>query len=378
MDKFADQELYDLYLAENIVLNNLTTDEYNMVDEILNQESDRKIEFLDKIEYFKSFHQTIIRSKFKNQLELFLSDKKKTTKKASLTPKWTKLKPIFNISTLAASLLALVLLSQFYLYTLLDKTNNNEELIKLSKDIEFIKKNQWSNNSLPVTTSEKVSKIPKTTTSISTGTGIMIDPKGYILTNAHILKGKQAIVINANKKEFRANVILKIDSIDLVILKIDDTDYISQKTPFPITIRPIKVKLGEDVFALSNVFGKDLVFAKGYIGCTSGFNNDTNYYQIDMSAFPGNSGSPVFDKNGSIVGLLSYKQKSIESISYSLKNRQIFHIIKELQNRLKSDNNNFSDLPQLKIQLPKNGAFKPELTKQISILEPYIFAVKAY
>ncbi|MCX8473658.1 MAG: serine protease [Sediminibacterium sp.] len=207
---------------------------------------------------------------------------------------------------------------------------------------------------------------------------MMIDPKGYILTNAHILKGNRAIVINSNKKEFRANVMLKIESTDLVILKINDTDYISPKSPFPINIRPIKVKLGEDVFALTNVFGKDLVFAKGYVGCTSGFNNDTNYYQIDMSAFPGNSGSPVFDKNGNIIGLLSYKQKSIESISYSLKNKQIFDIIKQLQNNQKSDSLNVLDIPPLKIQLPKNNAIRPEITKQISIFEPYIFAVKAY
>lgn len=377
MDKFADQEIYDLYLAENIVLNNLTTEEYNEVDEILNQESQRRIDFLEKIEYFKSFHQIIIRSKFKNQLELFLQNKSKIVHKPTIKLNWTKLKTHLNISPLAASILALIIISQFYLYTLLQKTNNNEELIKLSKDIEYIKKNQWTNNNI-IKTPEKNSKIPKSTTSISTGTGIMIDPKGYILTNAHILKGNRAIVINSNKKEFRANVMLKIESTDLVILKINDTDYISPKSPFPITIRPIKVKLGEDVFALTNVFGKDLVFAKGYVGCTSGFNNDTNYYQIDMSAFPGNSGSPVFDKNGNIIGLLSYKQKSIESISYSLKNKQIFDIIKQLQNNQKSDSLNVLDIPPLKIQLPKNNAIRPEITKQISIFEPYIFAVKAY
>jgi S1-C subfamily serine protease len=91
---------------------------------------------------------------------------------------------------------------------------------------------------------------------------------------------------------------------------------------------------------------------------------------VQISANPGNSGGPVFNTNGEVVGVLSTRQAQAEGVAFAVKSRNIFSMVEELKK---------SDSSMVKIKLPARSSLKGVLRKQqIAQLEPCVFYVKAY
>lgn len=141
------------------------------------------------------------------------------TMKGRVIQLWNKYKRVTAIAASVGGMIALVI-SGLTVY--FSPTVNSNQLQQLSKDIEVIKRNQQYQGSL---INEVKSKIPENARLISGGSGFLIDTKGYIMTNAHVLKGSGAIVVNNQGQEFSANIAhIDMDK-DLAILKINDKDY---------------------------------------------------------------------------------------------------------------------------------------------------------
>src|SRR3954462_11652059 len=155
----------------------------------------------------------------------------------------------------------------------------------------------------------------------SAGTGFLIDVKGYIITNAHVLTGTGAVVVNNRGEDFNARII-NIDQLrDLAILKIDDSDFKPYNT-IPYCIKKSDVELGEELFTLG--YPRDeIVYNMGYLSAESGYKGDTSSCQLSLTANPGNSGAPVSNKNGEIVGIITTKQTQAEDVVFALKANNI-------------------------------------------------------
>jgi S1-C subfamily serine protease len=203
----------------------------------------------------------------------------------------------------------------------------------------------------------------------SAGTGFLIDGKGYIITNAHVLTGTGAVVVNNKGDDFNAKII-NIDQLrDLAILKIDDSGFKSYNI-IPYSIKKSDVELGEELFTLG--YPRDeIVYNMGYLSAESGYNGDTASCQISLSANPGNSGGPVFNKNGEIVGILSAKQAEAEGVVFAIKAKSIFKMMDELKE---------TDSSLQKIKMPVNSTALRGINRvdQIKQVEDYVFLVKAY
>lgn len=142
-----------------------------------------------------------------------------------------------------------------------------------------------------------------------TGSGSVIDPKGYILTNNHVVEGAQKLTVSlGGGKTYPAEVVGTDLDTDLAVIKI-------QPPPEGLTIVPMgdsdKLSVGQKVVAIGNPFGLDRTMTTGII---SGLqrpirarNNRTieGAIQTDASINPGNSGGPLLDKYGRMIGINS-------------------------------------------------------------------------
>lgn len=270
-----------------------------------------------------------------------------------------------KVTAIAASIAGITALFISGLVSYFSPAINPDQLQNLSKQIDQVRKNQQVQGAK---LKEVDSKIPKNSILTSGGTAFMIDPKGYLVTNAHVLKGSGAVVVNQNGQEFNARIITIDIAKDLAILKIQDEDFIPAAT-LPYSIKRTALDLGEDLFTLG--YPRDeIVYNMGYLSAESGYDGDTSSCQISLSANPGNSGGPVFNKNGEIVAIISSKQAQSEGVVFAIKAKNIFTMIDELKE---------TDTSVQKIKMAANLNMKGySRVDQIKKAEDCVYLVKAY
>ena len=194
-------------------------------------------------------------------------------------------------------------------------------------------------------------------------TGFLIDVTGYIVTNAHVInKARNLIVENKKGDQFYASPVYVSTSTDLAILKINDTSF-RNFTSLPYSIRKSSAELGEQIFTLG--YPRDeVVYGEGYLSAKSGYSGDTSSYQISISVNPGNSGGPVINRNGEVIGIISSKETNADGVVFAIKSKNIYNALDEIT---KSE----------KIKLPSSGTIKGlDRVHQIKKIEDCVFMVK--
>lgn len=198
------------------------------------------------------------------------------------------------------------------------------------------------------------------------GTGFLIDGKGYLVTNAHIISTMKNIYVENNKGEyFNAKAFYVDNASDLAILKITDTSY---KTiiNLPYSIKRANSDLGDQFFTLG--FPRnEIVYGEGYVSAKSGNDGDSLAYQLTVSANPGNSGGPVINKNGEIIGIITAKDSKADGVVYATKSKNIFRILEEMKK---------ADTAAPSIKTPSGNGLKGiERTQQVKKMEEFVFMV---
>jgi len=147
-------------------------------------------------------------------------------------------------------------------------------------------------------------QIPRDFQSNSTGSGFIISSDGYILTNAHVVDAADEVDVKlTDKREFKAKVIGSDKRTDIALLKIDTTGL-----PFVKTGDPNKLKVGEWVVAIGSPFGFENSVTAGIVSAKGRSLPDENlvpFIQSDVAVNPGNSGGPLFNLKGEVVGINS-------------------------------------------------------------------------
>ena len=135
------------------------------------------------------------------------------------------------------------------------------------------------------------------------GSGFIIDKKGLVVTNNHVIQGAEDIVVTFNDKtEYKAKVVGKDPYMDLAVLEIE-----SNEKFVPVTFGDSdKARVGDWVIAIGNPFGFGGTVTSGIISSRNrdiGLTRYDDFIQTDASINQGNSGGPLFDLNGKVIGI---------------------------------------------------------------------------
>jgi len=202
---------------------------------------------------------------------------------------------------------------------------------------------------------------------LSGGTSFLIDGDGYLVTNSHVVQGASTLIVVNKGREYIAQKVYENTTNDLAILKINDKDWKSSGK-IPYDIRKNTVDLGEEIFTLGYP-RNEVVYNRGYMSARSGYLDDTLSIQLAISANPGNSGGPVLDKNGSIVGILSTRDRQSNDVVFASKASNISRAVEELK-----QDKSFDDL-----SINSGSSLKGmDRVQQIKKLQDCVFMVKGY
>ncbi len=198
------------------------------------------------------------------------------------------------------------------------------------------------------------------------GTGFLIDTKGLMITNAHVVKNSRNIFVQNNKGDQFKAFVVKLDVLrDVAIIKIDD-DRFKRFTTLPYSIRKTTSDIAEPIFTLG--YPRDeIVYGEGYLSASTGFNGDTLSCQISIAANPGNSGGPVFNHNGEVIGILSAKETETEGAVFAVQSKYIYQVLDELKKSSLYKN----------VKIPaKSGLSGLDKTQQVKKIQDFVFIVK--
>jgi len=200
------------------------------------------------------------------------------------------------------------------------------------------------------------------------GTCFLIDARGYLVTNQHVVKNADAIrVQNTKGQDFKARVVYTDADVDIALLKIEDENFKALGS-LPYGIKKSSADLAEPIFTLGFP-REEIVYSEGYLSAKTGYNGDTLSCQISIPANPGNSGGPVLNRNGEIIGILSTRQTSAEGVVFAINSRNIFKALDEVR----------KDSSVKNIKVPLKSTLKGlDRVQQVEKIQDCIFMVKGY
>ena len=205
------------------------------------------------------------------------------------------------------------------------------------------------------------------------GSGFFLTEDGYLATNYHVVEDANAIEVtfvrNGVPENYPATVVMSDKQNDLSILKISD-DGFKEMPPIPYNITTTVRDTGSEVFTLgypiADVMGTEVKFTDGKISSKTGMQGDVTVYQISVPIQPGNSGGPLFDSEGNLIGItssaLNREYFKSENVNYAIKSSYLKALVDVLPGNIKLQTSaNISSLP---------------LTEKIKLFQPYMLYIK--
>ncbi|MFD2245934.1 S1 family peptidase [Pontibacter ruber] len=201
------------------------------------------------------------------------------------------------------------------------------------------------------------------------GTGFAVSADGYIVTSSHVTEGADSVLIeNKAGLKYKVKEVYRSQEHDLSILKVDDPSF-GGFGKLPYTFKTNPSDLGERVYTLGYP-REDIVFGEGSLSSASGFEGDTTSYQISIPLNPGNSGGPLLDDKGNIIGVISGKQAGQEGAAFAVKSAYLLQMITDMP---------AATANMLPLTLPKSNALAGNSrTQQLKKMKDYVFVVKVY
>lgn len=202
------------------------------------------------------------------------------------------------------------------------------------------------------------------------GSGFALSEDGYIVTNHHVVDDAKVvevdIVKDGEKHSYTAEIIITDKVNDLAIIRIKDERFKGFGT-IPYTLKTELADVGTPVFALGyplafSELSDELKFTEGTVNSRTGREGMVTAYQVSTPVQPGNSGGPLFDYDGNLLGVINEKIFFADNVAFAIKINYITNLVALLP----------VDLP-----LPSNTLLKGKpATEQVKMLRPFIPLIK--
>lgn len=277
-----------------------------------------------------------------------------------------------RVASIAAAIAGITTLMVSAIISSVTPKAEQSQLVRLSKELNSIKnktavqEREINHLKSQGAAEENNIEIPYT----KGGTGFIIDAKGYLVTNNHVIEGaKNVAVQNSNGKEFYAKVVYTDAVTDIAILKITDEDF-NPLPSIPYSFNRKQADLAESIYTMGFP-REEIVYGQGYLSSRTGFNGDTLSCQIDIPANRGNSGSPVINSNGEIIAIVNGRQKDAQGFAFAIQSRNIFDALAKLRDAEDAD----STTKNLKLNT-KSSLSGMNRIQQVKKVQSYIYMVK--
>jgi len=206
----------------------------------------------------------------------------------------------------------------------LDKSITNLDA-SFQKEIDTLKAS--TSNDFSGIIENAIKSVVTIRTDISQGTGFIIDEDGYIITNAHVMEDAEAAVIITYDEEMKSVYLIGLNKkMDICLLKIDGKYEKLRLADFD------EAKVGEKVIAIGNPLGLQFSVSEGIISAIhreiSG--EEQTYIQTDAALNPGNSGGPLINKEGEVIGINNFKVSYAEGMGFALESNYIKQAVNEI------------------------------------------------
>ena len=274
-----------------------------------------------------------------------------------------------RVAAIAASIAGITTLTiSALVWALSPRPNDNVQ--DLNRQLQVIKDEQRNQKAVvnnlkdQINTDKKAEK--KSILFKSGGTGFLVDGKGYLITNAHIIRNsKNIVVINNRGEEFDAVVLRTDNAKDIAILKIEDKSFKPIAT-LPYGISKTVSDVAEPIYTLGYP-RNDIVYSEGYLSARTGFNGDTLSCQLGIAANRGNSGGPIFNHDGEVIGILSTKETESEGVAFAIQSKYIFDAFNELK----------KDTTYQSLRLTAKSSVRGmDKRQQVKKIQEFVFMVK--
>ena len=208
----------------------------------------------------------------------------------------------------------------------------------------------------PPDSQDSQTPITKTDKAISgSGTGFIITRDGYILTCHHVIKNANEVQIKVGRNTFPAEIIRDDPYNDLALLKINGSH-----SAIAFSSK-LSAEMGQEVFTIGYpnpiIQGMSAKFTEGTISSLTGFQDDLRLYQISVPVQPGNSGGPLLDANGNVLGVIvamldaktTFRVSGAlpQNVNYAVKiiyAKAMLNTLPEISKKLIAPSNNKSDV----------------------------------
>ncbi|MDP3881781.1 MAG: trypsin-like peptidase domain-containing protein [Nanoarchaeota archaeon] len=201
--------------------------------------------------------------------------------------------------------------------------NLSEQQSGVERDIGLLKLTQPGDFSEVI--EESMQSVVNIATDKSAGTGFFVNDSGIIATNLHVLSGANRInVLTADGRTFRAEFIGGDKLRDVALLRIESSDFKSLSFADSDSL-----KVGNKVIAIGNPLGLSFTVTEGIVSALDrpGANGLNEYIQTDVSLNPGNSGGPLLDASGKVVGMNNFKIGGAENLGFALESNSVEKVI---------------------------------------------------
>ncbi len=165
------------------------------------------------------------------------------------------------------------------------------------------------------------------------GSGFIIDPAGYAITNAHVVQGERRIkvtVYEQGERDFRLRIYENVEliavnnHIDLALIQIKPSkDEPAVEFPYVMVQGAEDLAAGQDVFAIGSPLGLERTLSRGVVSTTQRSFEGLSYIQTDTQINPGNSGGPLFNLRGEVIGVTNMGIPLGEGLNFAIPARYV-------------------------------------------------------
>ncbi len=331
-------------IIERFLNDKISAEEKTSFEQRIAQEPDLAKQVNEYQKVFGVFNTMKKRNALKKKLDVFHQEIPREGKMIPLRSKFS----FFNIAASIAMILSIGTLA----YILMQNKIESDYIVTAKKDTVAVPSPYKKNEKTPPTA--------------LTGTAFMISSKGFLVTAKHIVEDADKIMVENSAGEiFNAAVIYIDKKRDIAVLKINDKNFKKQNT-VPYAFNAKGSDLGEKVFTLGFP-SENIVFEEGVLSSRLGFKGDSSSCQVSLAINHGNSGGPIFDDKGNVIGMVLGKDGAKERAGFAITMKTIADVIKNapkesLGKKIKLNSSN------------KIGGLKRSV--QIKKIEPYIYQVR--